>query len=53
MVVNGASEAPQSSVLGPALFHFFIDDLEEWIECVLTQFANGTKLAGNDQPFYQ
>lgn len=48
MVVNGASGVSPSSVLGPVQFHSFIDDLEEWIGRVLSQFANDTELVGSD-----
>jgi hypothetical protein len=38
------SGVPQGTVLGPILFLFYIDDIDDLITCVIRKFADDTKL---------
>jgi len=40
------SDVPHRSIFGPALFNIFISDVDSEIKCLLSMFADDTRLSG-------
>ncbi|KAK4826204.1 hypothetical protein QYF61_006148 [Mycteria americana] len=47
VVVNGATSGWQPVTSGPVLFNIFINNLDAGVECIISKFADDTKLGGD------